>query len=45
MSYLTGKLGVNIENAEFLVALEVVQAPMVGEISRKGYVDGWKVTG
>ncbi|KAF4453313.1 putative SCRO protein [Fusarium austroafricanum] len=45
MSYLTEKLKVNIENAELLVALELVQAPSVGIITRKGYVDGWKVTG
>lgn len=45
MSYLTEKLQVNIENAELLVALELLQAPSVGVITRKGYVDGWKVTG
>ncbi|KAM0561434.1 hypothetical protein ACHAPJ_003315 [Fusarium lateritium] len=45
MSYLTEKLEVNIENAELLVALELLQAPSVGVITRKGYVDGWKVTG
>ncbi|KAF5530291.1 Defective in cullin neddylation 1 [Fusarium mexicanum] len=45
MSYLTEKLRVNIENAELLVALELLQAPSVGVITRKGYVDGWKVTG
>ncbi|KAF5024731.1 hypothetical protein F66182_3163 [Fusarium sp. NRRL 66182] len=45
MSYLTEKLKVNIENAELLVALELLQAPSVGVITRRGYVDGWKVTG
>ncbi|KAM0342986.1 hypothetical protein ACHAPU_009016 [Fusarium lateritium] len=45
MSYLQNKLKVNIENAELLVALELVQAPSVGVINRRGYVDGWKVTG
>jgi DCN1-like protein 1/2 len=45
MRYLTEDLKVNLENAEFLVAMEVVQAPGVGEVSRKGYVDGWKATG
>ncbi|KAF9765481.1 hypothetical protein IL306_002234 [Fusarium sp. DS 682] len=45
MSYLTEKLQINIENAELLVALELLQAPSVGVITRTGYVDGWKVTG
>lgn len=45
MSYLADKLKVNMENAELLVALELVQAPAVGVITRKGYVDGWKVAG
>lgn len=45
MSYLTEKLKVSIENAELFVALEVLQAPSVGVTTRKGYVDGWKVTG
>ncbi|CAG7556236.1 unnamed protein product [Fusarium equiseti] len=45
MSYLDDKLKVNMENAELLVALELVQAPAVGVITRKGYVDGWKVAG
>lgn len=45
MNYLTEKLGVNMENVELFVALEIVQAPMLGEITRKGYVDGWKIAG
>ncbi|RGP79241.1 defective in cullin neddylation 1 [Fusarium longipes] len=45
MSYLTDKLQVSIEDAELLVALELLQAPAVGIITRRGYVDGWKVTG
>ncbi|KAK1485828.1 hypothetical protein CABS01_13522 [Colletotrichum abscissum] len=44
MAYL-GDLGVNIENAELLVVMELLQAPSVGEITRKGFVDGWKVSG
>ncbi|KAM0280224.1 hypothetical protein ACHAQH_004182 [Verticillium albo-atrum] len=44
-SYLTETLGVNPENAELLVVMEIVQAPAVGEITRKGFVDGWKGTG
>ncbi|KAJ6784044.1 hypothetical protein PWT90_00331 [Aphanocladium album] len=42
MNYLSNDLKVNIENAELFVVLELLQAPSVGEISRKGYVDGWK---
>lgn len=45
MAYLTEKLKVSLEDAELFVALEVVQAPTVGVITKKGYVDGWKVTG
>ncbi|KAF4982519.1 hypothetical protein FZEAL_1870 [Fusarium zealandicum] len=45
MSYLTEKLKINIENAELLVVLELVQAPAVGVITKRGYVDGWKVAG
>lgn len=44
MAYL-GDLGVNIENAELLVVMELLQAPSVGEITRKGFVDGWKASG
>lgn len=45
MAYLTEKLKINIENAELLVVLELLQAPSVGMITRRGYVDGWKNTG
>lgn len=45
MSYLTEKLKINIENAELLVVLELLQAPSVGMITRRGYVDGWKNAG
>ncbi|KAK6207664.1 hypothetical protein QIS74_12745 [Colletotrichum tabaci] len=38
-------LGINLENAELLVVMELLQAPAVGELTRKGYVDGWKATG
>ncbi|RFU30105.1 hypothetical protein B7463_g6270, partial [Scytalidium lignicola] len=44
MQYLTD-IGVNLENAEILVALEIVQAPTLGEITKTGFVDGWKVLG
>ncbi|EGX89795.1 defective in cullin neddylation protein 1 [Cordyceps militaris CM01] len=42
MNYLNNELKVNIENAELFVALELLQAPTIGEISREGYVAGWK---
>ncbi|PFH62279.1 hypothetical protein XA68_14274 [Ophiocordyceps unilateralis] len=45
MEYLGSKLKVNLENAELLVVLELLQAPNVGEITRRGFVDGWKVSG
>lgn len=41
MKYLAD-LGINMETAEFLVPLEIVQAPALGEITRDGFVDGWK---
>lgn len=43
--YLTDQLSVNMEDAGLLVVMETVQAPAVGEISRKGFLDGWKATG
>jgi DCN1-like protein 1/2 len=42
MSYLSEKLNVSLENAELFVVMELVQAPSVGEITRRGFVDGWK---
>jgi DCN1-like protein 1/2 len=40
MRYLAD-LGINMETAEFLVPLEIVQAPALGEITRDGFIDGW----
>ncbi|KAG8424118.1 Scaffold-type E3 ligase [Metarhizium acridum] len=45
MEYLSSKLNISLENAELFVALELLQAPSVGEITRRGYVDGWKAAG
>lgn len=45
MTYLDSKLDVNLENAELFIALEILQAPSVGEITRRGFVDGWRATG
>lgn len=42
MEYLSSKLNISLEDAQLLVAVELVQAPSVGEISRQGYVNGWK---
>ena len=41
MNYLQD-LGVNLENAEILIPLEIVQAPTVGEITKEGFIEGWK---
>ena len=45
MAYLQNNMEISLENAELFVVLELVQAPQIGEIQRKGFVDGWKVTG
>lgn len=45
MGYLSEKLNVSLENAELFVVLELVQAPSVGEITRVGFIDGWKASG
>ncbi|KAF3770420.1 DUF298-domain-containing protein [Cryphonectria parasitica EP155] len=44
LEYLQQNLGVDVENAEMFVAMELVQAPAMGEITRQGFVDGWKAT-
>lgn len=44
MKYLDD-LGLNLENAEILVALEIVRAPALGELSKDGFVEGWKAIG
>lgn len=41
MTYLEKHLGVNLENAELFIALEIVKAPNLGEITRRGFVEGW----
>jgi DCN1-like protein 1/2 len=45
MEYLSSKLNISLENVELFLAMEIVQAPCVGEITRRGYVDGWKASG
>lgn len=44
MKYFTS-LGVNPETCEIFVVLETVQALGFGQITRKGFVDGWKAAG
>ena len=41
MKYLAD-LGIDMETAEFLVPLEIVQAPALGEMTKDGFVEGWK---
>jgi DCN1-like protein 1/2 len=44
MRYLQD-LGLNLESADILVALEIVQAPSLGELSKENFVEGWKAIG
>ncbi|KAI1409514.1 DUF298-domain-containing protein [Hypoxylon sp. FL1857] len=41
MAYLNA-IGVDLEGASLFLAMELVQAPTIGEITRKGFVEGWK---
>jgi DCN1-like protein 1/2 len=45
MNYLSEKLNISLENAELFVVLELLQAPSVGEITREGYINGWRSSG
>lgn len=36
------ELGINMENYEFFVLCEIVQVEVMGEMTRKGFVEGWK---
>ena len=44
MRYLQD-LGLNLESAEILVPLEIVQAPALAEMSKDAFVEGWKAIG
>ncbi|KAH7342800.1 Cullin binding-domain-containing protein [Rhexocercosporidium sp. MPI-PUGE-AT-0058] len=44
MRYLAD-LGIELENAEILVALEIIQAPALGEMSKEHFVEAWKKIG
>ncbi|KAI1393185.1 DUF298-domain-containing protein [Hypoxylon trugodes] len=41
MTYLNS-IGVDLEGASLFLAMEIVQAPTIGEITRDGFVKGWK---
>ncbi|KAI0010213.1 DUF298-domain-containing protein [Xylariaceae sp. FL0662B] len=44
MKYLQN-IGVDLEGASLFVAMELVQAPSIGEITRQGFVTGWRASG
>jgi DCN1-like protein 1/2 len=44
MKYLQD-LGLNLESADILVALEIVQAPSLGELSKENFLEGWRAIG
>jgi DCN1-like protein 1/2 len=43
MQYLTD-IGVNVEDASLLYALDVLKAESFGELTKGGFVDGWLAT-
>lgn len=45
MKYLMSDLQLNIENAEMLIPLEIIQAPSIGEMTKEAFVSGWKAIG
>ncbi|KAL2206211.1 DUF298-domain-containing protein [Sarocladium strictum] len=45
MQYIKDILKVKLDDAGLFVIQELVQAPSIGEITRKGYVEGWKKAG
>ncbi|GAW22784.1 hypothetical protein ANO14919_123270 [Xylariales sp. No.14919] len=44
MGYLQS-IGVGLEDASLFLAVELLQAPSIGEIPRAGFVNGWKEAG
>lgn len=44
MTYLAA-LGVDMEKADMLLALDIIQAEVIGEITKEGFVNGWKAVG
>ncbi|CAD6444284.1 26236c00-dad7-45a0-9524-6831cabe8e89 [Sclerotinia trifoliorum] len=45
MKYFGDDLGVNLEGVEFLIPCEIIQVPSIGEMSKEGFVEGWKKLG
>lgn len=46
MRYLV-EVGIDLEKEEasFLIPLEIIQAPSLGEMSKDNFVKGWKTAG
>ncbi|KAI1338192.1 DUF298-domain-containing protein [Xylariaceae sp. FL0016] len=44
MKYLQS-IGAELDDASLFVAMELLQAPAIGEVPRSGFVTGWKNTG
>lgn len=42
MNYLEKQLGLSMDAADILVAMEIVQAPIMGEMTRDAFVEGWR---
>lgn len=45
MKYFGQDLGINLEGVEFLIPCEILQVPSIGEMSKDGFVEGWKNLG
>jgi len=45
MSYFSEGLKLDLEKASLFVPLELFQAPSIGEITKQGFVNGWKQAG
>jgi DCN1-like protein 1/2 len=45
MAYFENELKIGLEDASLFVALEKFKAPSIGEITRAGFVEGWKQSG
>lgn len=41
MAYLQA-IDVDLEGTSLFLAMELVQAPTIGEITREGFIKGWK---
>ena len=39
------QLSIDLESVEFLVPMEIVQAPALGEIGKEGFLAGWRRIG